>query len=66
MKSLFEMGARGQVLVAVLVLAAAVAPYRGQLRRWLEPVVHRLRGRATVADRLEQVGTAARDRKSVV
>jgi murein L,D-transpeptidase YafK len=53
---------RIHILLATFVLAAFALPFRVQLRRPVVAVLQRLRGKKTVADRIEQFGEAVRER----
>ena len=53
---------RIHIPLVILVLVLAAIPFRAKLRRRADAVVQVLRGRRTVADRVEQFGPAARGR----
>jgi hypothetical protein len=57
---------RLHVLILVLALCLLAVPLRERIRRFarpvVEPLVHKLQGRATVADRVAQIGGAVRAR----
>ena len=53
---------RIHILVAILVLAICAIPFRAKLRRPVVAAVQVLRGKRTVADRVEQFGAAVRER----
>jgi len=53
---------RIHVLVAILVAVALAAIFRRRIQDVCAPLVQKLLGRATVADRLEQFGPQSRDR----
>jgi hypothetical protein len=57
---------RLHVLLLVLVLCLLAYPLRETIRRFerpvVEPVVHKLQGRATVRERVEEIGAAVRER----
>ena len=53
---------RIHLLIIVLVALALAAIFRRRIQDVCSPLVQRLLGRATVADRLEQFGPQSRDR----
>lgn len=53
---------RIHILLAILVLAICAIPFRAKLRRPVVAVIQVLRGKKTVADRVEQFGPAVRAR----
>ncbi len=53
---------RIHILLAILVLAVCAIPFRAKLRRPVIAVIQVLRGKKTVADRVEQFGTVVRTR----
>ena len=53
---------RIHVLLAVLVLAICAIPFRAKLRRPVVAVIQVLRGKKTVADRVNQCGDVVRER----
>ena len=53
---------RIHILFAALALAVCAIPYRATLCRPVVAVIHVLRGKRTVADRVEQFGDAVRER----
>jgi len=53
---------RLHILLAILVLAICAIPFRGKLRRPVVAVIQVIRGKKTVADRVEQFGDVVRQR----
>ncbi len=53
---------RTHIFLAILVLAICAFPFRAQLRRPVVTVIQLLRGKKTVADRVEQFGGIVRER----
>ena len=53
---------RIHILLAILVLAICAIPFRAKLRRPVVAVIQVLRGKKTVADRVEQFGAVVRER----
>jgi hypothetical protein len=53
---------RIHIILAILVLAIWAIPFRAKLRRHVVAVIQVLRGKKTVADRVEQFGSVVRER----
>jgi len=53
---------RIHILIAILVLAICAIPFRAKLRRPAVAVIQVLRGKKTVADRVDQFGAVVRER----